>query len=754
MKRLTPFLFFVSGLFFHLNGQPCIRIESLLVDACGNPEGENEMVRFRTGNSSLNTANLSATWPTNGWLGICQNAQTAASVAQINAGITQCGFVMEPPGGILPPQAQVVLVTSTNFNPTFNPFTALSDTIYMIFQCAGNAQGHLANATSTGVRTVSLSFSSPAGCSQSVSYDCGLLTDIFGNTGITGNTPSDRDGAAVVFAPNGVPSYPNAGCQAPIVPGFVDAGNAQTGCAGDTIWLTGTASSVFQTFQWSGGNGVFTQPNQLVTGYVISALDFPLVNLTLTGTRCNGTLSDGVTLNINPTPSVQIQPAGLIGICNGSPVTLNATATGPVIWSNGTTGNSANFSAAGWVRASTSNGCGIDLDSVQLADGLPPNVQISNTSPGPYCPGDQVLLTANSASQVTWGWSTGANGATIQVSGSGTYTATATNACGTNSAAITINFTPAPQLNIVNPPNTILCTGQTLLLDAQGNGTIQWNGQNINPLPVSTGGVYTAMVTNPCGVVSQQLNVIENPLPSISYTGIQPIGICQGQSLNLAINSNVPTSWNTGATGSSILVMQPGTYQAIGQNACGSDTLTLLVQSSNLQVGLSASPLIGISPVEVIFTPSWTGADTVRWDVPAVLPGNGGIATVLYDTMATITYTLTGVDTFGCAAYASISLQIAPDRNYGFFVPNTFTPNGDGLNDVFKAHGFGITTVKGIIVNRWGEIIYEIGDLAHAWDGRMSLDEWAPNGVYTYRFEVQNKAFETFTFMGQINLIR
>ncbi len=754
MRQLTPFLFFISGFLFTLNAQPCIRVESMLVDACGNPEGENEMVRFRTGNTPLNTSDLTVTWPTNGWLGVCQNAQTAASVAQINAGITQCGFVLEPPGGIIPPQAQVVLVTSTNFNPTFNPFTALSDTIYMIFQCAGNFQGHLANATSSGVRTVTLSFSSPAGCSQSVTYDCGLLTDIFGNTGITGNTPSDRDGAAVVYAPNGAVSYPNLGCQAPIVPGFVDAGTAQAGCAGDTLWLTGNASSVFQTFQWTGGNGTFTQPTQLTTGYVISPLDFPLVSLTLTGTRCNGTLADGISLNINPTPSVQIQPSGLIGICNGSPITLNATATGPVSWSNGTTGNSATFTAAGWVLASTTNSCGTDLDSVQLVDGLPPNVQINNTTPAPYCPGDQVVLTASSASQVSWGWSTGANGASIQVSASGTYTATATNACGSSSSSLTLNFTPAPQLNILTPPNPILCTGQTLLLEAQGNGTIQWNGQTQNPFPVNVGGVYTVMVTNPCGVVSQQLVVTENPVPSISYPGNLPIGICQGQSLNLTVNSNVPVSWNTGASGSSILVLQAGTYQAIAQNTCGADTLVLNVQSSNLQVGLSATPLIGVSPVEVQFTPTWAGADTVRWDVPALLPANGGISTVLYDTMATLMYTLTGVDTFGCAAYASISIQIAPDRNYGFFVPNTFTPNGDGINDVFKAHGFGITTLKGIIVNRWGQIIYEMGDLAHAWDGRVSPDEFAPLGVYTYRFEIQNKAFETFTFTGKVNLVR
>ena len=72
-----------------LNGGPCscYEIECILVDACdpvGN-EGANEMFRFSVGANSINTSDIVITWPSNPWLGVCQNAQTDSIVATINA---------------------------------------------------------------------------------------------------------------------------------------------------------------------------------------------------------------------------------------------------------------------------------------------------------------------------------------------------------------------------------------------------------------------------------------------------------------------------------------------------------------------------------------------------------------------------------------------------------------------------------------------------------------------------------------------
>lgn len=84
-----------------LSAQNCIEINSILVDACGFPEGENEMVRFTVGATPLPINLLTVTWPTTtlNFLGICQNANTAQKVADLNANIQSCGYILEPVGG-------------------------------------------------------------------------------------------------------------------------------------------------------------------------------------------------------------------------------------------------------------------------------------------------------------------------------------------------------------------------------------------------------------------------------------------------------------------------------------------------------------------------------------------------------------------------------------------------------------------------------------------------------------------------------
>ena len=141
----------------------CFKIESILVDACGNDEGNNEMVRFLVGPNALNSSDLNVIWATiaNPWGGVCQDATTAQKVTALNATIQACGRILEPVGGILPANSKVLLISGLNFNPANNSFAGLADTIYIIFNCASPGTGNFANA-GTGIRTFSMSFSTPA----------------------------------------------------------------------------------------------------------------------------------------------------------------------------------------------------------------------------------------------------------------------------------------------------------------------------------------------------------------------------------------------------------------------------------------------------------------------------------------------------------------------------------------------------------------------------------------------------------------
>jgi hypothetical protein len=206
-------------------------IESILVDACGTVEGENEMVRFQVGSTPLNVANLTASWPNNPWLGICQNATTASTVAAINATITGGGRLFEPIGGVIPAGAQVLFFTSTAFNNTLFNFITLNYNLYVIFQCSGNTNGHFANhnATNPTPRTLTLNFSSPV-ATDAVTYNAYF---IFAG-----------DGGAVDFDAPGNPTYGNTGgCQAPLFPLPIELVDFNAKCKTEKVDITWQTSS-------------------------------------------------------------------------------------------------------------------------------------------------------------------------------------------------------------------------------------------------------------------------------------------------------------------------------------------------------------------------------------------------------------------------------------------------------------------------------------------------------------------------------
>jgi gliding motility-associated-like protein len=92
------------------------------------------------------------------------------------------------------------------------------------------------------------------------------------------------------------------------------------------------------------------------------------------------------------------------------------------------------------------------------------------------------------------------------------------------------------------------------------------------------------------------------------------------------------------------------------------------------------------------------------------------------------------------------------------YVPSAFTPNGDGVNDVFQVEGTGVdmTNFQIDIFNRWGEKVYSSIDPNQAWTGGANEGEYyVPNGVYNYHISMNSlKTGERFESKGHISIIR
>ncbi len=308
MKKIIS-LTFLGVLFSITSYGQCFEIESILVDACGSPEGENEMVRFKVGSQDLCTNDLSVSWAntSNPWLGITQNATTAQIVSDLNATILSCGHLLEPTSCILPANASVLLITSTAIDITANSFANLSDTLYVIFQTAGNTNGHFANYNSTpGLRTLTMNFSNPLGCTDQVTYERSNLVNI---NGTTGGSTADKNGSTVEFDAAGNPTYVNNGCQAPITPFVIDMTAAevisgtQTICPGDVVDVNVNVMGAVQEIIWSGGNGTFDAQDISNTNYNSTLSDNQDFYLYVGVVNpCNDTILDSVFISVNSTP--------------------------------------------------------------------------------------------------------------------------------------------------------------------------------------------------------------------------------------------------------------------------------------------------------------------------------------------------------------------------------------------------------------------------------------------------------------------
>jgi gliding motility-associated-like protein len=111
-------------------------------------------------------------------------------------------------------------------------------------------------------------------------------------------------------------------------------------------------------------------------------------------------------------------------------------------------------------------------------------------------------------------------------------------------------------------------------------------------------------------------------------------------------------------------------------------------------------------------------------------------------------------NSFGCRD--SITHDIIINPGYTFYIPNTFTPNGDGLNEVFKGVGIGITSYTIMIFDRWGEMIFQSNSLDQGWDGTFKGKggNVVQEGVYVWKVQLRDEKNNEHDFDGTVSVIK
>ncbi|WP_028522860.1 T9SS C-terminal target domain-containing protein [Runella limosa] len=380
--------------------------------------------------------------------------------------------------------------------------------------------------------------------------------------------------------------------------------------------------------------------------------------------------------------------------------------------------------------------------------GLP---QVTFNAANEFCEGNIVELSPTITPNnlpVSYKWTTGETTPKINVAKTGTYAITVSNGACSKSFSTTVVVGKPPELK----PNETLCfSSPSMVLDAGALGTNTysyfWASSNTtNPqLTIFQPGTYAVKVSTLGGgcVTSRTITVLPTPQVDLGLDKIT----CEGEAITLRPNvnasgGNINYSWSNGGTGIETKVSQSGQYILTAtQGPCsGRDTIIVRNHPSpnvaSEATTCNEKPLFASENDDSDLAYLWDSGETTR----SIQAQPDGI------------YRVKVTNQFGCILTRTIT--VSGPCNPRFYVPDIFTPNGDGVNDTFKAIMVGGEIVSLTVYNRWGHPVYFEQSNNPQWNGTFK-DAAAPNGSYVYLLQYKIQNSESITeFRGAILLER
>ncbi|MCC6690699.1 MAG: gliding motility-associated C-terminal domain-containing protein [Bacteroidia bacterium] len=385
----------------------------------------------------------------------------------------------------------------------------------------------------------------------------------------------------------------------------------------------------------------------------------------------------------------------------------------------------------------------------------------TNTSCNNQCTGTANAITWGGTAPFTYLWSNGQTSPTATTLCAGNYSVTVTDGAG-SSITSSVSISQPPALNLTFSKNNTCsgaATGSATLTVTGGTPAYSYlwsNGKRSPALTKLPAGVFTLTLTdkNACTTIDS-VAIGTFPLPSASITGDSII--CTGQLTTLTASGGSSYKWSTGDTTSSISVSPPlsslCTVTVTDANSCSATATYTVTVNPRPTVTLTHDTVI-LAGDSVQLTAS--GGLTYLWQ-PATSLNYNTIANPIAAPAQTTTYTLTITDINGCVNTATCTVFVKPPclgSERDVFIPNIFSPNNDGKNDVLKIEGNGLTSIYWAIFDRWGNLFFETRDQSRGWDGNKNGTP-ALSGTYVYYLKaVCIKTNTEIKLKGNVSLVR
>ena len=337
--------------------------------------------------------------------------------------------------------------------------------------------------------------------------------------------------------------------------------------------------------------------------------------------------------------------------------------------------------------------------------------------------------------------------------------------------AITVN--PVPSLVLANR-NYRICEGNNVTLQTQSNGNLLWT-PNINlscvtcASPAASPVVdtkYFVTATNAFGCSVRDSATVK-VVPQVQLTVQPDTAICNGSPVQLWARGAATYSWSPATNLSAVNIANPvsTTAQNITYTVTGTNDASCPAQTAQVNIQVKPLPTVDAGPDQTVTTGATvtlnaTGSadiESVLWSPTEFLD----CATCPY-TLASVrrpmSYSITVTNTDGCKKSDIVNINLVCDKE-AVYIPNTFSPNGDGTNDVFYIRGKGVNFIKSFrIFNRWGQEVFKreniaIDDISSGWNGTYKSQPQAAD-VYVYFIEAYCDTNERFELRGNVTLLR
>ncbi len=557
----------------------------------------------------------------------------------------------------------------------------------------------------------------------------------------------------------------------PAIP-TITAGGSTTFCTGGSVTLT-SSSATGNT--WS--TGATTQSITVTTAGSYT--------VTVSNGSCSST-SAATVVTVNPLPAVPtITAGGSTTFCAGGSVTLTSSSATGNTWSSGATNQSITVSTGGSYTVSVSV-LGCSSTSVPTVITVNPIPTVTASNNGPLCVNQPLNLTATGTTGGTYLW-TGPNSfsstsqnpsiASVTSSDFGVYTVTITvNSCTASATTnVTMNSGTSTAITAAGP---FCANGGAFTLSAASPGG-NWSGTGIVN---TTTGLFDPSVSGPGSFIitydipgscsgASTTTILVNPAPLTNFMADTLSG-CPPLAVNFT-NSTPSTSsaqWNfgNGQTAASLLTSS-ASFTSTGcftvsltvtdGNGCTatSTKVNFICVNPNADASFTPSPYDAtITHPEIHFINTSSNATSYSWNF-----GDGGNSiafspTHTYDEVASnYTVQLVATNTFGCSDTSWIVVRVLDELVY--YVPNSFTPNGDEHNNTFQpvfTSGFDPYSFRLLIFNRWGETIFESKDAKVGWDGTYN-GVLVQEGIYSWTVTFKDPDTDKkFSANGHMSLIK